>query len=200
MSKKKKRAAKVSPKGAMKKKRNAKGKSRNLWIRIFFILIIILAFLILVLKPDSFQNRPEKVNKISEPVFNHEGTLTFYNAEDSTAIVTIDIEIADNDQERSRGLMYRKSMQDDQGMLFVMEREQPQSFWMRNTYISLDIVFLDKDLRIVTIQRNTEPQSLTSIPSFKPAKYVVEIVAGFCRQHGISEGDIVKYKRLPPEV
>jgi uncharacterized protein len=111
------------------------------------------------------------------------------------SIRTIDIEIADNDYERALGLMYRKKMDDSKGMLFIQEYMEPQSFWMKNTYISLDIIYVDDDMKIVSIAKNTEPFSYESIPSDSDAKYVVEVIAGFCRKYKVKVGDRISFDR-----
>ena len=74
-----------------------------------------------------------------------------------------------------------------------MPQEKPQSFWMLNTYISLDIIFVNSDMEIVAIQANAQPHSTKRLPSLKPARYVVEVVAGFCAGHGIREGDKIQF-------
>ena len=87
-------------------------------------------------------------------------------------------------------------MENDQCMLFLMPTEEPQSFWMLNTYIPLDIIFANQSMEIVKIQANRQPQSLQSIPSERPAKYVVEVNAGFCAENGIVEGDRIRFQLL----
>lgn len=120
--------------------------------------------------------------------FKKEGELTFT---DSSGIekIKIDIEIADNDYERQLGLMNRKSMEENQGMLFIFPVERYQSFWMLNTLFSLDMLFINSNKEIVTIHKNTTPTSQQSYPSSKPAIYVVEVVAGFTDKYDIKEGD-----------
>lgn len=130
----------------------------------------------------------------SGPRFQKEGTLAFLRAEDGEPITSIDIEVAQDELEIQRGLMYRRSMEPDQGMLFMMPVEEPQAFWMLNTYLSLDIVFVNSNMEIVKIQSNTEPRSLKSIPSQRPALYVVEVLAGFCAENGIEEGDRISFE------
>lgn len=174
-----------------------KKKKKINWLQIIMLFTIIILFILLAINPASFNKSKSKSSSQSEPKFTKEGQLTFFKKASEKEILTIDIEIADNFRERSLGLMYRKKMSDNVGMLFIMEREEPQSFWMKNTYISLDILYLDKDLNIVTIQRDTQPLSMKSIPSYKKAKFVVEVLAGFCELHGIEEGDYIKYQRLP---
>jgi len=106
-------------------------------------------------------------------------------------IIKIDIEIADNDYERQLGLMNRQSMEEMQGMLFIFPDERFQSFWMVNTLISLDIIFINSNKKIVTIHKNTTPLSEQSYPSSAPAQYVLEVNAGFCDRHTVKLGDKV---------
>lgn len=130
-----------------------------------------------------------------EPRFRKEGTLRFIS--DTTLLKQIDIEVAKGQKEIQRGLMFRQSMQGGQGMFFLMPGEKPQSFWMLNTYIPLDIIFVNSDLEIVAIQANAQPRSTNRLPSLQPARYVVEVVAGFCAGHGIREGDRVQWEFQP---
>jgi hypothetical protein len=92
------------------------------------------------------------------------------------------VEVADDFEERARGLMFRDEMPADSGMLFVHEREAPLAFWMKNTEIPLDILYFDEDRRLVSIQRGVPPCSAgdrcPSYPSEGPAKYVLELNAG----------------------
>jgi uncharacterized protein len=122
--------------------------------------------------------------------FKKEGELTFVDSI-GNPIIKIDIEIADNDYERQLGLMNRQSMEEMQGMLFIFLREEIQSFWMRNTLFSLDILFINSQKEIVTIHKNTQPLSEQSYPSSKPAIYVLEVNAGFCDRHNVKPGDKV---------
>ena len=101
------------------------------------------------------------------------------------------VEIADNDAERARGLMYRKELPEGQGMLFDFHREQEVSFWMQNTYIPLDMVFIRADGRILRIAENTEPLSTKLIPSGGPVRAVLEVIGGTTRKLGIAPGDHV---------
>lgn len=101
----------------------------------------------------------------------------------------IAVEVVDTPQARQRGLMFRQSMPDNQGMLFDFEREGPVSMWMRNTYISLDMLFAGADGIIHTIARRTQPFSEKVIPGSKPTRYVLEINGGMARTLGIERGD-----------
>jgi uncharacterized protein len=161
-------------------------------------LVAILGVLLMVLPPDVFQSAStKKARKTTrtEPQFKKEGVLSFISEKSKKSIRTIDIEIADNDYERALGLMYRKKMDDSKGMLFIQEYMEPQSFWMKNTYISLDIIYVDDDMKIVSIAKNTEPFSYESIPSDSDAKYVVEVIAGFCRKYKVKVGDRISFDR-----
>lgn len=125
---------------------------------------------------------------ISEPPFKKEGELTFLKNQEK-----LTIEIADSEAETTQGLMYRRTMPDSCGMVFIFADSQPRSFWMKNTYLPLDILFLDESKKIVTIQANRTPFSEEAIPSFENAKYVLEVNAGYCKRKGIEKGDGVKW-------
>jgi hypothetical protein len=101
------------------------------------------------------------------------------------------VELATNDEERSRGLMFRKELPEGHGMLFDFVQDQPVSFWMHNTYISLDMIFIRSDGRILRIAENTEPQSDRLVPSGGPVRAVLEVIAGTARSLGIAPGDRV---------
>jgi uncharacterized membrane protein (UPF0127 family) len=101
------------------------------------------------------------------------------------------VEVVANDADRARGLMYRKELPEGRGMLFDFQREQEVSFWMQNTYISLDILFIRQDGRILRIAENTEPLSTALIPSGGPVRGVLEVIAGTARKLGIAPGDRV---------
>ncbi|HEX5507119.1 MAG TPA: DUF192 domain-containing protein [Pseudolabrys sp.] len=111
-----------------------------------------------------------------------------------TGVHTFAIEIADNDASRQQGLMYRKSLPEGQGMLFDFKTEQPVSFWMKNTYIPLDMLFIREDGRILRIAENTKPLSTDIIPSGGPVLAVLEVIGGTARKFGIAPGDRVAYR------
>lgn len=126
--------------------------------------------------------------------FRLDGSLRFVRA-DGTPITGISIEIAERDSTIRRGLMERDSIPPQMGMLFVMPRAEPQTFWMANTPRSLDIIFVGPDSAIVRIAKYTTPYSSQGVPSGAPAKYVVETVAGFTDRHGITAGDRIRWTR-----
>ena len=100
----------------------------------------------------------------------------------------VDAEIARTEHEVTRGLMYRTSMPADRGMLFRMPRREEQIFWMRNTCISLDMMFLDDDGTIVGILENVPTLNEEQRTVHKPSRYVLEVNGGFCKAHGIKAG------------
>ncbi len=126
--------------------------------------------------------------------FVKEGELAFTKP-GGEAISEIDIEIADNNDQRAMGLMFRTEMKEDQGMLFIFPYETEQSFWMKNTVLSLDIIFVNANFEIVKIHHNTTPFSELSYPSEKPAQYVVEVNAGYSNKLGLKEGDKIFFRR-----
>lgn len=131
----------------------------------------------------------------NESKFIKEGKVTFFSKKTKKRIIAIDIEIADTPLERATGLMYRRSIPAKAGMLFIYEQSKPRIFWMENTYIPLDIIFLDEDMRIVMIQKNQKPLSKKLIPSYKNSLYVVEVNAGFCDKYGINIGGYIDFYR-----
>jgi uncharacterized protein len=101
------------------------------------------------------------------------------------------VELATNDAERERGLMFRKELPEGQGMLFDFQTDQPVAFWMHNTTIPLDMVFIKGDGRILRIQENAKPMSDDLIPSGGPVRAVLEVIGGTARKLGIAPGDTV---------
>ncbi|HNQ11931.1 MAG TPA: DUF192 domain-containing protein [Bacteroidia bacterium] len=179
----------------MRKKSNIK---RYLIVGIISIALLLFIFKDLLIPtsgPSSNNNTGNQANVESEgPAFRYDGDLEFLKAD--TSFKKIKIEIVENYQDRAQGLMYRKHMNEDEGMLFIFEVSELQSFWMKNTYISLDIIYVDANLNIVTMQKYTTPFSENPVPSTKAALYVVEVIAGFCDKYGLDEGDKIKFKRL----
>src|ERR1700682_5841027 len=103
------------------------------------------------------------------------------------------VEMATTEQEKETGLMYRKELSDGKGMLFDFSPEQQVSMWMKNTYISLDMIFIRADGRILRIAENTEPLSTRIIASGGLAKGVLEVIGGTARKYGIQPGDRVAH-------
>jgi uncharacterized protein len=110
-----------------------------------------------------------------------------------TGVHVFTVEMATTEKEKETGLMYRKELPDGKGMLFDFSPEQQISMWMKNTYISLDMIFIRADGRILRIAENTEPESTRIISSGGLAKGVLEVIAGTAKKYGIAPGDRVAH-------
>uniref|UniRef100_A0A832DH34 DUF192 domain-containing protein n=1 Tax=Ignavibacterium album TaxID=591197 RepID=A0A832DH34_9BACT len=150
------------------------------------VIVLIAGFLIF----NNFIKNPKP--EMDYYTFTKEGELVFSDSLGNTK-AKIDLEIADDEYQRQLGLMNRKEMMENQGMLFIFPRQDWLSFWMRNTFISLDMIFVDENKKIVTIHKNTRILSDTSYPSTKPARYVVEVIAGFTDKYNIQVGDKIDW-------
>ncbi len=107
--------------------------------------------------------------------------------------IKVSVEIADTPESREKGLMYREEMPNNHGMLFLMPDEIIQTFWMKNTPLSLDIIFIDRNWKIAGIIEDAVPYSTDHLSIEKPSLYVLEVNGGFCKKHEIKEGDWVEY-------
>lgn len=156
--------------------------------------LVALAAIALILPRFFGSNKTEQIVEITpdDIQFTKDGELSIFK--NDSLIQTIDVEFAKNEMERSLGLMYRSSMDEHQGMWFIFPEEAPRSFYMRNTEISLDIIYLDKDKKVVSIAKNARPYDETSLPSEKPAMYVLEINGGLADKWGIDKGDRIEVK------
>jgi uncharacterized membrane protein (UPF0127 family) len=110
-----------------------------------------------------------------------------------SGVQVFSVEMATTEEEKTTGLMYRKELPDGKGMLFDFSPEQQISMWMKNTYISLDMIFIRADGRILRIAENTEPLSTKIISSGGLAKGVLEVIAGTAQKYGIQPGDRVAH-------
>lgn len=144
-----------------------------------FSVVFFLVFLMIFLA-----NCTKKVNQIS--ISNGE------------KIIKVNVEIADDNYERQQGLMFRESLNENDGMIFIFEDENFQSFWMKNTLIPLDIIFIDKNFEIVDIKNAVpcEEDPCAAYDSAKPAKYVLEINYGFAEKNSIEAGGKVDLKGI----
>lgn len=145
----------------------------------------------------QFQSCKEE-QRVIKPVvieFKKEAELVLKNANDSI-IKKLDIEIADDEYKTQTGLMYRDQMGELEGMLFVFPDEDFRSFYMKNTNIPLDIIYIDADKKIVSFQKNAQPNNETSLPSNAPAKYVLEINAGLADEWQLEVGDKMEYIKV----
>jgi hypothetical protein len=155
--------------------------------------ISLIISLLLLFQCGEEEKKPQteegtSAGRVVEP----ERDLTFLS-ESGTPIKTIQVELADNDMERSQGLMDVNEMPQDHGMLFIFDGNELRSFWMANTPLSLDIMYVNSDSSIVRIYQNTIPFSDRSLPSEYPAQFVVETNGGFSVEHGITEGMKIRF-------
>ena len=167
---------------------------------ILLIIVSLIAILTLMLlfsepkpprKLPAITESPEQ--EMKEPVFRKDGELRFIARKTRKVIFNAAIEVVLTLAAQEQGLMYRKSMPDSAGMLFVFKVSEPLAFWMRNTIIPLDIVYADSAKQIVKIIRNAKPYSEKQLLSVKPAMYVVELNAGFAEKHGLRKGDFIDF-------
>ncbi|MGH7844661.1 MAG: DUF192 domain-containing protein [Candidatus Binatia bacterium] len=109
------------------------------------------------------------------------------------------VEVADTPAKRAQGLMYRNDLGEEQGMLFLFPAATNQTFWMKNTPLSLDLLFIGSDLRIVGIVERATPFSPDSLSVSAPSQFVLEVRGGFCQRHGIEAGDAVRFDGISLE-
>lgn len=175
----------IKQKVKIKSKKNAKKSfwsTRNILIIVLLIVAVISSYYLLFRKTSN------------EPKWVKEGEVTFLSKDDRKQLAHIDVEVAANPTKRQQGLMYRSQMDEDNGMIFIFDKEDMQAFWMKNTLLPLDIIFIDSKGVINTIHKNTVPYSEKSLPSKLKSQFVVEVNAGYSDRHGIKEGDLIEYK------
>ncbi len=110
--------------------------------------------------------------------------------------IVVQVEVARQPNERERGLMFRKELAENSGMLFVYPSEAPLTFWMKNTYLPLDMIFINDTMRIVGIVENAEPLTIEARSIDTPARYVLEVNGFFAHRHGIQSGSRVRFKNI----
>ena len=157
----------------------------------YFFIAVSISLLIINCKENNNNIKESKPLTIS---FKKEGTLLLKKANGDSIIKTLDIEIADDEYQIQTGLMYRDTMKDNQGMLFLFPDEAPRSFYMKNTRIPLDIIYISADSSIVSFQKNAIPYNETSLLSGLPAKYVLEINGGLSDDWKLTTGDKIDFK------
>lgn len=140
---------------------------------------------------ESESKKKDSTDKGRSIVYSKE--VTFLDS-DEQEITFIEAAVADDANERNMGLMDVNNLPADKGMLFIFENQQPLSFWMANTPLSLDIFFVNESMEIVRIHQNTQPFSEKNLASEKPARYVIETNGGFSLKHDIQEGMKVDFE------
>lgn len=156
-------------------------------ILIFILLVGVLA----ACKEEGSKHQSIETEEIK---FTKNGELTFLD-EEGTERKTVAIETAISDYEQQTGLMYRHEMEENQGMLFVYDDERPRPyFYMKNTYIGLDLIYISADKKIVDINRDAKPLDETTLHSEAPAKYVLEVRAGMANKWDLKIGDDLSFE------
>jgi uncharacterized membrane protein (UPF0127 family) len=112
--------------------------------------------------------------------------------------VAVEVEVVQTEAAIERGLMYREHLPPDQGMLFLMKEERAWTFWMSNTLIPLDMIFIKKDMTIAGVVENAEPRTETLRQVKDPSVYVLEVNGGYCAAHKVAAGAKVRFEGLPP--
>lgn len=161
-----------------------------------YTFLSLILFTNVVCKKDTDDIRIDTTKKQELPKINFvkQGEVYFQDSV-KKLIKGIDVEIAETDETRHLGLMFRDKMEENQGMLFIFDKEEPQGFYMRNTLIPLDIIFINSKKKIVKIHKNAKPLDETDLPSMKPTLYVVEVNGGFTDKFKIKEGDYIDWRK-----
>ncbi|MGO4918130.1 DUF192 domain-containing protein [Maribacter spongiicola] len=154
------------------------------------IILIVVALLIFSCKEES-----KKTIATQSIDFTHEGDLSVFLNSTDTVKTKFNIEFAETDYETQTGLMYRKGMDNNQGMLFIFPDERMHSFYMKNTEFPLDIIYIKEDLKIASFQENAQPLNESGLSSLVPIKYVLEVNGGLSQELGLSIGDSISFSR-----
>ena len=144
--------------------------------KIIFLIVSLLIYCCFTTKATASESRLSIANKLS-----------------------LNIKIADNDSARMKGLMFVKNLPENEGMLFIMEDEAQVNMWMKNTYIPLDMIFINSNKEIVSMAENTKPLSTEIISSKNKVKYVLEINGGLAKKSGLKIGDKINYQEVYEE-
>lgn len=116
--------------------------------------------------------------------------------ETATGVWPFEVELADDPAERAQGLMFRRSLEPEHGMLFDMRASRPVGFWMKNTYVSLDMVFISQSGRVHAVAERTLPLSTDVVGTDIPTRFVLELVAGTARRIGLKAGDRIRHPAI----
>jgi uncharacterized membrane protein (UPF0127 family) len=156
------------------------------------VLIAIIAIVIVFVIPDKPGNPPKEKLRIT---FEKQGTAVI-TSPDGKEKAAFDLEIADTEEAQKIGLMYRESMADNQGMLFVYKTADKMNFWMKNTYLPLDLVFFLPDSTVYKVYPDNQPFTESGIAPAKECQFALEINAGLAKVHNLAPGDKISWKRL----
>jgi len=167
-------------------------KKMQSWNVLKFLPLTLMVLCTVLLIQGCGKEKSSPSNKIEGRTISYSREVSFINTNGDT-LATIKAAIAQTESERNLGLMDVNSMPENRGMLFLFDDEKPLNFWMANTPLPLDIIFVNADKKIVRIHHRAQPFSTKQFPSDKPAKYVVETNGGFCVSHDIREGDLISF-------
>lgn len=167
----------------------SKMKRKNLFIT-FLTIVAIITILIVFFYPSKDKNK----NVETREKYKIEAQVLFHSNKTGEQLSRLWVELADTPYEQSKGLMYKNYMPDSVGMLFIYPGSEERSYWMQNTRISLDIIYVNEELEIVSAYEFTIPYSEDGLPSHEICKYVVETNAGYMQEHGIKVGDKIQIK------
>jgi len=137
----------------------------------------------------------ETVQEATPQVNLLQGRVAFFDFENHKKLEIL-VEVAENKYQQNKGLMFREDMPENQGMLFTYDDELQRFFWMKNTPVALDIIFVDATYQIVKIHKNAVPFSQNVYPSGVPVKFVVEVRAGFSDRYPIETGNRISWEKL----
>ena len=160
-------------------------------MRVFRLFLVPLAVVLLAPLP-ACKNNGQPAQTTAAPL--SKATVTINTGE---AQLGFSVELALTPAEQNRGLMFRQALGAAQGMLFVFDQQSVHTFWMKNTLIPLDMLFIDKDRNIVGIVENAEPQTETGRSVGKPSQYVLEIGGGLSGKLGFRAGQLVDFQGVP---
>lgn len=143
---------------------------------------------------SSVQESPRKPRPVGDPQpALPQGFVEFEDVAPRAPLLTLRVEVADSDEERQMGLMFREHLGEEEGMVFLFPDQRVHNFWMRNTLISLDMFFIDSDWNVVGVVENAEPLTDVGRGVGKPSQFVLEVNAGFAQRHGFGVGQKLRF-------
>lgn len=148
-------------------------------------------------RPPANPSQGQSATSTTASAPTESNAFVVFQPASGAAPVRVRVELARTPEEQMRGLMHRRGLDTDAGMLFLFDRAEPRRFWMRNTYIPLDMIFLDSQRVVVGIEENTVPLDETGRGPDQPAQYVVEVTGGYARSHGIGLGARAQFQNVP---
>lgn len=164
--------------------------SKNVKILLFTIFTLIIIGSIIII----FTTFNKSTTTEPETLESNQSDLTEIKINTSSGKVIVYSELAQTNEERQQGLMNRTELEEDRGMLFIFPKEQMFTFWMKNTLIPLDIIFIDKEKTIINIAENTKTNQTSEVYSSKrKGLYVLEVNGGWCKRNGVKAGDNVEF-------